>query len=158
MSKRTPDFSNARVGDKVYDSLKGNGVIESIESEGVYAITVRFLDNDYKTYTVKGLHDAAEDIPNLFYGQDILDNLPNSCFEPPERLPELEVDAKVWVRFDKSKDEKWVSKHFSHWEGDQMACFHAGYSSHTVANDSELPPRQAVGLWSIWSLTDPNER
>ena len=60
--------------------------------------------------------------------------------------PELEVDAKIWVRDGVS--EQWRRRHFKCWECEKARCFGSGKTSFTDKSNGRA--------WNHYTLTDPN--
>lgn len=140
--KREVDFSNYKVGDRVWDSWdKKWWTITKIEGSQYYPI---YLSNgDSCTFTGKYLNKtpASRYYPNAF-------EIPDSAFEKP--FPELEVDAKVWVWSEYAKT--WKRAHFGQWTDDGRMCvFMDGRTSHTMITALRFDLHQK------WSLTDPTE-
>jgi len=137
MSERTVDFSDYKVGDRVWDLWlrEWKTISKRIDS------TLYF--GDATCCAVDGLHYTAARHPR-YYPNSF--EIPNSAFERP--LPELEVDAKVWVR-NASDYGEWLARHFSRWHEGFMYCWESGRTSHSqTTGDSK---------WHYYSLTDPTE-
>lgn len=64
----------------------------------------------------------------------------------PDRLPALDVDHPVWVKF--SGQSKWEKRHFAKWDNGTMYVWIDGRTSFTTG-----------GIIAIkeWSLTDPKK-
>ena len=60
--------------------------------------------------------------------------------------PELEVDAKIWVR--DSNALGWERRHFKSWHGEKPVCFDAGRTRFTTNGYEHT--------WNYYTLTDPN--
>ena len=70
------DFSNAKVGDKVYSISHGNGTIHSIHNIA-YPITVIF-SHGQETFTLNGEIHIDDVNPILFRGHDTVTIIPNA--------------------------------------------------------------------------------
>ena len=140
--KREVDFSNYKVGDRVWDSWKEKWwTITKTEWGHNYPLCLS--NGDSCTFAGKYVNDAPTSryYPNAF-------EIPDSAFEKP--LPELEVDAKVWVWSDYAKT--WKRAHFVKWGDDGGMCvFMDGRTSHTMITALRFDLHQK------WSLTDPTE-
>ena len=92
---KTCNFSNAKIGDKVWDFMYGHGTIVDIKETTEYLLTVDFTTRQsFETYTLLGAN-TAEEAPTLFWQPF---EIPDVAFEKP--LPKLEVDTKVLVWID----------------------------------------------------------
>lgn len=97
---RNCDFSEAKVGDRVWDFQYGWGVIDAINKEvGIsFPISIWFDIEEIKSFDFKGrLTPKAK--PTLFWNEF---EIPKEAFEKPK--PKLEVDDLVWV-WDKGECE-----------------------------------------------------
>ena len=63
----TTTFEDAKVGDKVWDSRKGWGVVNELRYSSDYPILVDFAD-DCESYTLDGYYYKDDVNPSLFLG------------------------------------------------------------------------------------------
>lgn len=131
-----PDFSNAKVGDKVWSVSYGWGEIDYIEKEGgVYPLSVEFV-KDYVTYTLSGKEHDYEN-QSLFWNEF---EIPESAYKKP--LPKLEVDTLVWVwSSDKALKKVRFFKQFT--RDGKILAFDDGCDSKTTTFVTE---------WDNWEL------
>lgn len=80
-----PDFSNAKVGDIVYSSIFGKGIVEQIFENKKYPISVRFTARGIETFKFDGCSGFEMGYPTLFW-QPIL--IPDEAYIKP--LPKNE--------------------------------------------------------------------
>ena len=85
-------FSNAKVGDKVWDFVLGWGEITHINRDTQYGIVVNFPAHSGK-YTVDGKIWTTDPNSRLFW-DEIIFKVPN---KPMPDLPHLAIDTKVVV-------------------------------------------------------------
>lgn len=85
-----PDFSKARVGDRVYDIRFGEGKITSVDKSGRnFTITCSFPGTDvYEIYDRNGKWDYRHIGPVLFHAKPEISDPP-----PPKR----KVKRQVWL-------------------------------------------------------------
>ena len=67
MNVRYCDFSNAKVGDKVFDILYGEGFISSIDNTP-YPINVEF-DLTNESYKIDGKPNIQSKLPTLYHNK-----------------------------------------------------------------------------------------
>ncbi|MCR4334332.1 MAG: hypothetical protein NUV47_01205 [Patescibacteria group bacterium] len=92
--KMENDFSSAKVGDTVWDSQKGSGIIKEINinpdnPESGYPIGVK-IGNDYINYTIKGYNRKFDTNPSLFW--DVIKITP-----PPKPKRKIEKTIEGWI-------------------------------------------------------------
>lgn len=114
-------FEDVQVGDYVWDSRKGWGVVDELVHSSHFPIRVDF-GHDYDSYTLDGFYSIDDVHPSLFWGEIELK-------APPAPMPELEVDTEVVVWQD---DGSKVRRHFSHFSEDWVLhAFVGGQTSFT---------------------------
>lgn len=122
-------FSDANIGDKVWDYRLGWGVIVNLDFSD-YPIIVDFPDGGNASYTLSGLEYVGDANPSLFW--DVV------TFKIPRKPPAmLDVDDKVVVWND--GDEK-CNRYFSHFSEDGI--FHTFYGGETSFSSG--------GQYSAW--------
>ena len=140
---RNCDFSEAKVGDRVWDFQYGWGVIDGINKEvGIsFPISIWFDIEEIKYFDFKGrLTSKAK--PTLFWNEF---EIPKEAFEKPK--PKLEVDTLVWVWWDKCKSEKLL-RFFSHFDDEgYIYTFNDGKDSSYRLNTTTC--------WKEWELYEP---
>jgi hypothetical protein len=82
-----PNFSNARVGDKVYSLEWGECEIIKIKDDS-YPIVVGVDGEVVETYTIKGFRLENHTLPSLFWSKPAISDPP-----PPRRM----VKKTLWV-------------------------------------------------------------
>lgn len=117
------DFTKLPIGTKVI-GVKGNGEIINIDKTSLYSIRVSYPCG-YADYLSDGRYYDSDVLPSLF--------VDDGKFQWPEQsqpLPQLEVDTKVWVKY--NDNDCWKPRHFSNWGNDgKMYVFVNGLSSFT---------------------------
>lgn len=83
-------FKNAKVGDRVYDMLKGWTTITSIVKDSDYPIRVTNDDNTWVIFTLEGKRNKEDDNPTLFWNK-IKYEIPGKPFSLEDELRRLEV-------------------------------------------------------------------
>lgn len=68
MSEEKKEFSEAQVGDNVWSTSGGDGVIISTTNGSIYPIKVDHGDVNL-SYTIDGKHSATDVLPTLFWGK-----------------------------------------------------------------------------------------
>jgi len=128
-----------KVNERVWSPIFKWGTVRSVHE----TMSVRF-DSSCAEYGYKpdGSHLGMNTFPMLFHDEIKPEDWPNP--RPP--LPELEIDAPVWVKF-RRDDMFWCKRHFAGWEGLSMQVWCDGMTSHTC---SGKPYRV-----DEWSLTKP---
>lgn len=130
-----------KVGDRVWDSWQEKWkVITKIQTAGHLAYPIVIEDSE--TMNATGLYRTDANrryFPNSF-------DVPDSAYERPR--PDLEVDAKVWVR-NAPDYGQWVTRHFSRWDDKCMFCWDNGQTSHTQTKGDSR--------WWYYRLTPPEE-
>ena len=128
-------FADVKVGDKVWDSRQGWGVVEALIPHSDYPICVDFVNTE-DTYTLDGYYTEDDINPSLFWDEIEIK-------APPKPVPELEVDTKVIVWQD--VDCTPLKRHFSHFDSDGVLCaFAGGRTSHTSCG--------TTATWDNWKL------
>jgi len=129
-------FSNAEIGDNVFDYIKQEwGSILNIKHGNPYPILVEFSKYNTKSYTLGGKQSLSDVGPILFWDEV-------KPIEPPSKpLPNLKVDTKVLVWDYKTEKNK---KYFSHFDSDgKINCFTLGATSWSATG---------TVAWSNWEL------
>lgn len=133
---KKPVFADIKVGDKVWNIRLGWGVVRELMNLSDYPIYVSF-ERGAGTYTWDGYYILEDLNPSLFWDEI-------EVKAPPKPLPDLEVDAKVYV---------WDSlgakcrRHFSHFdESGVLHTFSAGKTSFTGSG--------ATHSWSSWKIAE----
>ena len=105
-------FTNAEVGDKVWDMKYKHGVIISTNCTKETPLWVKFDSGDDKHYTIDGLlvYNSwySNNIQTLFWQEF---KIPKEAFVKP--MPQLEVDTKVLVW---DMDKYKFKRYFSHFD------------------------------------------
>ena len=117
----TTTLEDAKVGDKVWDTRKGWGVVDEMRYSNEYPILVNF-GHDYETYTLDGYYFEDDVNPSLFWDEIAIE-------APPKPLPDLQVDTKVYVW--SNADGLKLKRHFSHFKNGDCHTFNGGLSSWT---------------------------
>lgn len=127
-------FTNAKVGDKVWDMKYKHGVIISINYTREIPLCVKFDSGHIKHYTIDGL---LVHIQTLFWQEFII---PKEAFVKP--MPQLEVDTKVlvWEQIGQQK----LRRYFSHFDDFGRIC--------TFDNGSTSWSADTVLHWTNWEL------
>lgn len=98
-------FKNAKVGDRVWDILKGWGTITSIREDNDYPIRVTSDINTWTIFTLDGKRDEKDINPTLFWNE-IKYEMPEKPFSLEEELRKLQVkefkynDCNYYLRWD----------------------------------------------------------
>lgn len=135
-------FSNAKVGDVVWSSMYGMGVISDIRESSSYPIYAIFeklnkFNAKFDTsYSISGTRGDSE-YQTLFWQEF---EIPKEAFVKP--LPKLEVDTKVLV-WDNDTDYKH-KRYFSRFEYGKIVCFDGGATSWSEGTDTTT--------WNNWKL------
>ena len=141
----TDMFKDVKVGDCVYDILRGWGKVTDVR-EIAPSVRVDLDEGVWDWFYTDGKHRLEDLHPRLYWDEV---DLP----EPPSKpLPDLEVDTPVLV----TNGPIEVKAHFhSHAPGGGVYVYSWGRSSHTAILDSTGLPM--LGKWLYWSLAeDPN--
>lgn len=116
----TTTFETAKVGDKVWSSASGWGTVKAID-DSEYPITVYYEDGASDTYTVEGFLFKDGGLQVLFWNEIVFD-------APVKPMPDLEVDAKVFVWGRDGGEKK--KRYFSHYGfNGSVICFNGGHTS-----------------------------
>lgn len=135
-SRKMTMFADVQVGDYVWDSRKGWGIVVATEHDAHYPIIVDF-EGDYDSYTLDGYYSEGDVNPTLFWDEIEIK-------APPKPLPKLEVDAKVIVWEDVGVELK---RHFSHFSDDGVLhTFYNGKTSFTNGGH--------YSAWINWRLAE----
>ena len=135
-------FSDAKVGDRVWSLTEGWGVIKNRSSKHTqYPLYVGFDNGIHRTYTLWGLVCFTDLNPTLFWDEVQI--------EIPEKpLPQLEVDAKVFVW---DQDGRKYKRHFSHFDEEgRLFAFNYGHTSFS----NECSPEVWVTKWDNWEVAE----
>ena len=129
MNVRYCDFSNAKVGDKVFCLLNGEGIICDINTTYDYPIRVMF-NNIKEDYNYLGFLYETHFIPALYHNKfDI--QIPEEAYSQP--LPDIAVDTPMLVW--KSENSKRFKRYFKEFDKDgKVRCFSYGQTSFTSDN------------------------
>lgn len=137
MSK--PMFADVQVGDDVWDSRLGWGVVVDLLPCYDYPICVDFV-HECESYTLDGYYSEYDENPSLFWDEIELKAPP----KPP--LPKLEVDTKVIVW---SSAGVKTHRYFSHFDKDGVLhTFTDGKTSFTSIGDTDTE------AWDYWVTAD----
>lgn len=132
-------FTNAEVGDKVWDMKYKHGVIISTNYTIGLPICVKFDSGRIEHYTIDGLlynSYVSNNIQTLFWQEFII---PKEAFVKP--MPQLEVDTKVLV-WETGKQK--LRRYFSHFDDfGRIWTFDIGSTSWSG---------NAVTPWTNWEL------
>lgn len=129
-------FADVKVGDNVWDSRKGWGIVDEVEHSSDYPIRVDFCEG-YDSYTWDGYYNERDENPSLFWDEIELK-------APRKPLPKLEVDTKVIVW---SNPDCKMNRHFSHFGKDGVLhAFVGGMTSFTTRGDTTP--------WDNWRLAE----
>ena len=140
------DFSNLKVGDRVWSNR--NGWLDIIDigyiKEATYPIQATNNSGYFFSFTTEGKEDIDDIYPAIFWNEF---EIPNEAFEKPKL--KLEVDTLVWV-WNEYRDEK-VLRFFSHFDE---------YGSIYTFDDGR---DSSVGLhntteWNEWELYEPKKK
>lgn len=69
-------------------------------------------------------------------------------YEPPTDWTKVEVDTRVWVKFQGNRE--WYARHFAEYNDGKIYCFDDGKTSHTKGVSG-------LSRWDIATLKDPNK-
>lgn len=133
-------------GDKVFDIIRGEGIVESIVNTS-FPINVQFSDTSRCTvsYTAEGREFTNYSLPTLYHGTCA----PTICAPEPKRMPSLEIDAPIWVGI---IGESWKRRHFKRWAPNgKVICWYKGTTSWTASEG------QDDGIWSEWKLPEESD-
>ena len=133
---KKPMFADIKIGDKVWDIRQGWGVVGMIIRNSDYPIEIEFVKGG-DTYTWDGYHYLEDVNPSLIWDEIKIE-------APPRPLPELQVDAKVFVW---NNPESRLCRHFSHFDEDGV--LHAFIGGETSFSSSGL-----TNPWSCWKLAE----
>ena len=133
-------FSNAKVGDKVYDIRYGWVEINEIYDGLYYPIAVKYEDITV-TYTKSGYYSATQDFPMLYWDKP-------EIIAPPKPLPDLKIDTPILVKDE--EDTEWSKRYFAGWsEKGKIMCWANGKTSWTADTDYPI-------IWDEWKLPEVN--
>ena len=137
MSKKAM-FADVQVGDDVWDSRMGWGVVDEVICSSDYPIIVDFV-HECESYTLDGYYFVDDVNPSLFWDEIELK-------APPKPLPKLEVDTKVIVW---SSAGVKTHRYFSHFDKDGVLhTFTDGKTSFTSIGDTDTE------AWDYWVTAD----
>ena len=134
----TTTFETAKVGDRVWSMKDGWGVVHSIEPSHCYPVSVVYPCRKRRLFTSGGLYDKTDIIQTLFWDEVVIE-------APKKPLPDLEVDAKVFVWNDPKQKHK---RHFSHFRNGVIWTFDAGNTSFTRLH------KNSITHWLYWELAE----
>ena len=139
------DFTNLKVGDKVWSSRDGWLRITSIyDIAGIVYPIEATSDGGLRTsFTMEGKEHISDIYPTIFWNEF---EIPNEAFVKPN--PKLEVDTLVWV-WDNCKSEK-ILRFFSHFNDGCIYTFCGG-------KDSSYKPSARIS-WNYWELYEPKNK
>ena len=129
-------------GDEVYCASLGDCVvIYDDNNNDDYPIVVQNEECNQEEFTAEGRFHATDIDPSLFHAKPY-DELPPE----PNRLPELEMDAKILVR--DGADDVWIKRHFKKWNGTMAVCWNRGTTSWFQGASNE---------WNFWKLPEDRD-
>jgi len=134
-------FSNAKIGDKVFDYLLQQwGTVVMIRLDiNWYPLLVEFDKRGVIGYTFDGKRDIKDKVQALFWDEV------ESIIPPKKPLPKLEVDTPVLV-WDSENDDK-QKRYFSHFDSDgNINCFACGATNWSRNGDTTA--------WANWELAE----
>ena len=134
----TTTLEDAKVGDKVWDTRKGWGVVDETRYSNEYPILVNF-GHDFESYTLEGYYFEDDVNPSLFWDEIVIE-------APPKPLPKLAVDTKVLV-WNNSRAHAQKA-HFCCFEDGKMFTYESGRTSFTKALGDNLKG------WYYWELVE----
>jgi hypothetical protein len=106
-------MNNFQVGDKVWSSRYGEGVVNSVIDDHTYCVVVDFEDDGFATFTADGKEIKEDKYPSLFFeGAYIIDG-PAPVRE--KEKPEFKPFDKVLVR--NKQEDPWRANIYSHYRG-----------------------------------------
>ena len=127
-------FADVKVGDDVWDSRKGWGVVDELICSSDYPVNVDFV-HECESYTLDGYYCVGDVNPSLFWDEIELK-------APPAPMPHLELDTEVFVWKD---DGLKVRRHFSHFSEDGVLhVFDGGLTSFTGSGNTTA--------WDYWVI------
>ena len=128
-----------KVGDDVFCLVYGHGKVESVSHHPHrYPISARGKAW-HQSYSSDGCHTIGFS-RTLYHANSGIIKIDTTL------RPELEVDAKIWVR--EREEHKWAPRHFKLWDGSCVRCFKNGATSHSCGEGGDT--------WKFYTLTDPN--
>lgn len=133
----TTTFESVQVGDKVWSVLYGWGVVSEVSKGSAYPLRAHFQGGVRRWYTSEGKQYKTHVSQILFWDEVKIE-------APKKPLPDLEVDAKIFVWDDPRRKFKG---HFSHFDENGGICvFMDGRTSFSSECDTEL--------WKYWELAE----
>ena len=129
MNVRHCDFSNAKVGDKVFDILYWDGEICDIDNSQ-YPLCIKFENNIILWFQSNGKKYLDHLMPTLYHNKfDI--QIPEEAYKQP--LPDIEVDTPMLVW--QSENSERFKRYFKEFDKDgKVRCFAYGQTSFTSDN------------------------
>lgn len=142
--KNTCDFSNVKVGDKLWSIQLGDCVVYLIYATSAsYPIHVKNELGQSAVYSKFGKEDNDDAYQSLYFSNPMI-----VAPEEPVRLPDLKVDDKVIVW---DNDGETAPRYFSHFTKDgKICCFSDGATSFSVDKDSNGLPR--ITIWDNYEI------
>ena len=140
------DFSEAKVGDKVWSIRHGWVKILNVHHSESYPILINKGKEEIDTlsFTINGKLNGSDLYPILFWNEF---EIPEIAFRKP--IPKLEVDTLVWV-WDKCESLKFL-RFFSHFdEYGSIYTFDDGRDSSYNLD--------ATTDWNYWELYEPKNK
>jgi hypothetical protein len=130
-----------RVGQRAYCIRNGWGKITDKDAK-----EIKFLSDKHPGlpayYKPCGRWSPNDEHPSLYHGVP-------KIVAPPPPLPDIEVDAPVWVRH--SDGQSWLPMHFCRWDREQMIVWLFGGTSHSCDPDD-------TACYKYWTLEEPNKK
>ena len=110
MNVRHCDFSNAKVGDKVFCLINGEGIITNIDQTSI-PLRVEFKSGRIKWFQNNGKINIDDLIPSIYYNKfDI--QIPEEAYKQP--LPDIAVDTPMIVWDIENRKSRGYFKCWSH--------------------------------------------
>ena len=125
-----------KVGDDVFCLIFGHGSVSYMDGD---RLSVACADSSVPSYTLDGRYLAGQN-RTLYHANSGIIEIDTTL------RPELEVDAKIWVR--DGDDARWNTAHFKEWKHGMATCFDLGRTSFTEDGHDHT--------WNFYTLTDPN--
>ena len=141
MNVRHCDFSNAKVGDKVFDILYGEGVIYNIDHTS-HPIRVEF-DLTFESYLEDGRLSRKSNIPTLYHCKfDI--QIPEEAYK--QLLPDIAVDTPIIVW---DNENRKVRRYFKCWS-------HNGKPITFFGGQTSFTSNGSISEWDNYEIVELN--
>jgi hypothetical protein len=78
------DKKEFKVGDKVYDIVRGNGVVTVVNGGNAYYPMWAKFENDsvnHSSYTLQGFNRKNDKLPSLYHGHDLIVEVKEPVYE-----------------------------------------------------------------------------